>query len=316
MKNDRHNVTKEVLLRKVADCFSVVNLFDDGKYLFAVQHLFKKDSSNPAEYENGVIMDFHFHNGYELEVILSGTIKNTYHNKTEIMGANSFYIMSPDDIHEVSFADDMDTAILLNIGFDEFILSDSVKKALKCRTFPLCGQVSDEMIEYLGVTVEKLSKLNETISDKEIHNEILYKMFEAFIIYLMNVSTTEKDQKVIASSRGRTDMYEVIKYVREHYKEKITISEIAKRCGYSANYFNNKFKEITDKTLVEYISDMRMVEAYKRIVSSNDPIYSISSEVGYSNLTYFYKKFKEKFGCLPEELRKRSIKNTNDSLSK
>lgn len=313
-ENKQQDVKREVLTHSVNDCYSVHNLCNDGKYLFAVQHLFSK-TAQYSDYINDIIMDFHFHSGYELEILISGEVEHIFDNKKEILRPNDFYIMSPDNIHAVKFAEGTDTVVILNIRFNDIILSDSINRFLKCNSFPMFGHVSDDFIAYLGMTFEKLSNAKEAMQEEDSYNKMLHKMFEAFLIYLVSASDIEKSKKITIEESRNLNMYEAIKYVREHYKEKIKVGELAKRYGYSTNYFSVKFKSTTQKSLVEYINDMRLVEAYKRVLSSDESVYSICLDVGYSNLTYFYKKFKEKFNCLPEGLRKHRKGVTSESFS-
>ena len=53
-------------------------------------------------------------------------------------------------------------------------------------------------------------------------------------------------------------MHEVLKYINEHIREKLTLEEVAKRSGYSKWYFCECFKQYAGVTFGEYVRDRRM----------------------------------------------------------
>ena len=103
-------------------------------------------------------------------------------------------------------------------------------------------------------------------------------------------------------------MIDAIVYLRKNYNQDISLKELAERFGYSCNYFGSKFKEITGKSFVDYLNDMRLLNAFNKIATSDMPLEDISGEVGYENFSYFYRKFKQKYGFTPGTLRKNKNK--------
>ena len=99
-------------------------------------------------------------------------------------------------------------------------------------------------------------------------------------------------------------MIDAIIYVRENYNKDISMGDVAKKFGYAYNYFGNRFKEITCKSFVEYLNNLRLLNAYSKVILSDDSLEKICEDVGYGNFSYFYRKFKDKYGCTPGSLRK------------
>ena len=50
----------------------------------------------------------------------------------------------------------------------------------------------------------------------------------------------------------------------------------------------------------------RMAFAHKRLLASNDTVEQMARESGYENFSFFYRKFRETYGCNPSELRRRT----------
>jgi AraC-like DNA-binding protein len=65
--------------------------------------------------------------------------------------------------------------------------------------------------------------------------------------------------------------------------------------------FNKKLKALTDLTPVRFIRSLRLKRAAQKIVKEEDTISQIAYSVGFNNLSYFAKCFKEEFGQTPSQ---------------
>ena len=95
----------------------------------------------------------------------------------------------------------------------------------------------------------------------------------------------------------------VLSYVDEHYKNG-TLSELAEMMGYDVYWLSREIKKRTGKTYKELLLSKRMQQASYLLTKSSLPVTDIIELVGYDNSSYFYRKFKEKYGLSPKEYRK------------
>src|SRR5699024_12522266 len=89
----------------------------------------------------------------------------------------------------------------------------------------------------------------------------------------------------------------------------VSLSEVSERLNYNKNYLSNLIKEKSGSTFTELLNEKKLMKAQLLIQSTEMPINMIASEVGYSNNTYFYKKYKEYFQHLPGEERKKTSRS-------
>lgn len=95
----------------------------------------------------------------------------------------------------------------------------------------------------------------------------------------------------------------ILKYIENHYMEKITIADIAQEVGLSSSHFMKYFKNTMGTSFIEYLNEYRLTMASRLLVSSDSSILAIASEVGFDNLSYFNRSFKKRFGQTPREYR-------------
>jgi AraC-like DNA-binding protein len=101
-----------------------------------------------------------------------------------------------------------------------------------------------------------------------------------------------------------TQIRPILTYIENNYHEKITLQYIADMACMSPYAFCRIFKKATSKTLTEYINNVRLNEAERLILSTNDKITAISMDIGFSNVNYFNRLFKLKYQIPPQEYRK------------
>ncbi|MCD3218097.1 response regulator [Clostridium botulinum C] len=96
-----------------------------------------------------------------------------------------------------------------------------------------------------------------------------------------------------------------IDYIYDHYKEDITLEDIANICSISPCYFSRLFKKELGVNFITYINKMRIDEAKKILINSNETINNISLKMGFDNCGYFIKVFKKIIGVTPKKYRQK-----------
>ena len=94
----------------------------------------------------------------------------------------------------------------------------------------------------------------------------------------------------------------IIKYVNDHFTEKITPKDISLQFGYNETYFCRRFKEVTGLTFTKYVQALRMELAFKLLKAGKDEIRYIAWKCGYGDVSYFSNCFKSHFGFRPSEI--------------
>lgn len=91
-----------------------------------------------------------------------------------------------------------------------------------------------------------------------------------------------------------------------HPEKNFTSKELCEMAGFSESTLRRLFKEQTGKTVYDFIKDIKMTNAARKLLITNEPISSIAYDLGYETPSYFAKCFKEVFGLSPQEYRRTS----------
>ena len=90
-----------------------------------------------------------------------------------------------------------------------------------------------------------------------------------------------------------------------------TLSQVAEQFGFHPVYLTTVLKEKTGKSFVEHIQNQRLSQAVNLLLRTDLTVAEIVDQVGYSNVDFFYRKFRQAYGCTPGEYRKSTLKSVS-----
>ena len=160
-------------------------------------------------------------------------------------------------------------------------------------------------------------QINNGIETAESES-LIYKILRVeFIqdIYQIVENMMERIEKALLCNKNnrQTELINaIIRITKERFKEQdFSINTIADELEMNASYLGRIFKKTTGKTFSEFVLNERMEEASRLLASTDEPIDSIVSLVGFNDTPYFYKLFKRYSGSTPVRYRQENRTTTN-----
>ncbi|MFD2331728.1 response regulator [Cohnella sp. GCM10020058] len=101
----------------------------------------------------------------------------------------------------------------------------------------------------------------------------------------------------------RKAIEEVLHIIHRDYKQDIGLESLAEKVYLSPGYLSHLFKNETGTSIVKYITAYRLKRASELLRRTNMKIIDISSEVGYTNFSYFCTIFRNYYGATPTQYR-------------
>ena len=92
---------------------------------------------------------------------------------------------------------------------------------------------------------------------------------------------------------------DVLDYINAHYKEPITLSQIAGHFFFSDAYLSRSFEKAMGISFKKYLARLRFADAVDMLMSTNAPIDEIAASCGFPNTRAFVEIHKDVYGCLP-----------------
>ena len=201
-----------------------------------------------------------------------------------------------------------DMMVLLKYG------TDNQDKALK----QFFGKLSEEdhSLRDIGDACGRLlAKVDDWAISNKVETDDIMGLFYRRYRYQRDLEKIQKEisgyihlisMSIERKSYGDDYIYEqMIKYIREHYHQKITLQTLADQFYVSAAWCSNILKERMKKGLNTYLAEIRIARAKELLDYTEMSVEQISREIGYPNPKYFFRMFKQMTTFTPIEYRNR-----------
>ncbi|AZA85989.1 AraC family transcriptional regulator [Chryseobacterium shandongense] len=144
--------------------------------------------------------------------------------------------------------------------------------------------------------MHEMSSLNKLLTFLKILDELAttqdYRILNAGKYYLQ--TQVEDNERI----------NHIFNYVKDHFKEQITLEEIADLANMKVPSFCRYFKKITNKTFTQFVNEYRITHSLKLLAEQPLSITEVCFESGFNNFSYFNKTFKEYIKKSPSQYRK------------
>ncbi len=97
-------------------------------------------------------------------------------------------------------------------------------------------------------------------------------------------------------------------YIKDNYREKIYLSDLAEQTNLNEQYFCRLFKKAIGHSPMEYINEYRIKQTRRLLEETNLSVTEICLECGYNNLGNFLREFRKYTGTTPLQYRKNAEK--------
>ncbi len=248
---------------------------------------------------------FHFHPAYELTLILRGEglryvgtqVNHFFEGDLVFLGANLPHCWINREADEVGavviqFEEDflgkefMDIPEMREVR--EFLKKASSGMAITGKTKQTIAEKMKGMVHLSPV--QKITSLLDILGELALTEDVSGIDY-SFFHHHYNLVETARFQKVFS-------------FMIEHFKENISLEQIAQVAGLTPTSFCRYFKELTQQTFMEVLIDYRVQYACQLLEKSDYPIVQVAYESGFGDVSYFNKVFRRYKSCPPLTYRK------------
>ena len=227
----------------------------------------------------GSYIPTHWHRAIEIIYMQEGSLDVTVESESFTIHEGDCILVNGNVLHSTKCTAP-NTAILLQIPLD-----------FMAKYIPDLGQLlflwdyrTDDPVKKT-----KLMMLKTTLEQLQLYHNFSVKVFH------QNINQRQKEM-------DRLDP--VLNYIAEHYKEPISLDEIADIACLQTGYFCRFFKKKMGVTFLEYQNEYRLSFIYKDLITTKDPVHVILERHGFTNYKLFRRMFLEHFGDTPTKIRK------------
>ncbi|MFC5470485.1 AraC family transcriptional regulator [Cohnella suwonensis] len=138
---------------------------------------------------------------------------------------------------------------------------------------------------------------SDSVTSPLLLKAALYKLIA---YYLEHAGESEDGIRPAAISEP---LQAVVAYIHAHYRDNLTIRELAERVHLHPNYFIRVFKRHFGASPIQYVNKKRIEEAKWLLTATNLPLSEIGGSVGIPDISYLSKLFRSMTGFSPSAYR-------------
>lgn len=153
-------------------------------------------------------------------------------------------------------------------------------------------------LRYLEHIIQRYN--NRPYSGKAMNEE--EDMTLLLLHYLQAIAIQDRDAED-ADFRPFTYAEQAMQWIEEHYAEDIRLEHIADTLHLSKFYLSRLFRRETGGSLSDYLIARRIKQACRLLYTTAHSVERISADVGYPNVSYFIRSFKQVMGTTPLQYR-------------
>lgn len=262
---------------------------------------------------NQLVVELHWHEEAEFFYVLEGAALVQIGTNYYPTRAGEAVFIPGGDIHAAyplgetgcSFFAVVFNMNILRSGINDVVQNDYILPLIEgSKSLPLHYSNHQNGEQVIPANLEVIM---QALAQKDLGHELTVKAH----LYLILANIASHNRWVIRHTASlavtnRIDSLKtVLNYIGISYMNRITIKDMASLIFMSEGHFCRFFKAMVRQTPIEYINSFRINKAADIIQHTDRKILDIAMEVGFDNLSYFIKKFRDQMNYTPAEYRQR-----------
>ena len=253
----------------------------------------------------------HWHDDLEIVIVKKGQVHYQIQEKSYILKEGEGIVINSDVPH--SAIPYMDTQVeLLTIIVQPVFLYDNpgsdiavncfqpflYNQALPCVVLKPSGREDNWERKLL----ELLNRAGEYYFSKSPFFELKIKslLTETFYELLLHCSHGA-ERFVPANQENLRRLRILLEYLHANYQKPFSLGELAEKLHFSKEFCSRFFKQMTGRTITEYLTDYRISQSIPLLLDGRYSISQIAEQTGFSNPSRYAKAFRLHMGTSPKD---------------
>ena len=249
----------------------------------------------------------HWHDGVELIRVRSGHLHCHVNDSDFLLGPDEMCFINTDQVHRIYGAkkeESMLEKLIVNpqmLAWNQGMYEKLVVPVVSDGDFAHIQM--DGRSSYAARIIALLDEIRETALKRPEGYELevaadVHLVFRSIYMIHEHLVQQPSDEYDLGLQR------KMVRYIQEHYMDKISLEDIAGSAGISRTKCTSLFKVYTETTPVEYLNSYRLEEAARRLLKEHTPVAEIALACGFSQQSYFGRMFQKEYGMTPLAYRR------------
>lgn len=239
----------------------------------------------------------HWHKNLEIDYIIKGRMWTMQNGVDRDISDGEFVVVNSEDVHQTCGKTPDERVkylvVLFSYNYIKAYFSNFENYTFDVNKNEQAQQRIAQLLKAIVFEVENKGEF----SDLKIScamSQILMLLFTKCRVKKTNVSEHEPTDDLEYAKKA-------IDFIKENFREKITLEDISSYVGLTPTYFSRYFRQSTRKTFKNYLNLVRLEHALLDIQNNNVSETQAALANGFPSVKSFIAVFKSVYGCAPSE---------------
>ncbi len=271
------------------------------------------------EYETRAADDqMHWHEYFEIALCLEGAGRFQFGRRSYPAAPGDVFLIDDAEPH-VGVADPSGPMrLLLTLFRPELIAAPGARSfdveylsPFRCGGRPFANRLpagGAAATEVRPILLELKEIWDRDPGDRHLLDANLRRVLGVLVRHASAHEPARDDAGAPAGAEAPPDRHEVVRpvlsFVEQHFRESLTLERVSEHVHVSASRVRHLFKDATSVGFKEYVTNLRLTEAKRLLLTTDICVQEVAYSVGYTNLNQFYKVFGRYSSMSPADYRR------------
>ena len=249
--------------------------------------------------------DKHWHRSIEIFMVFEGHLKFYLNDLEQKLNPGEFVLVNSNEIHAIDSPEPNKTVVIqipLKTFSDYFTGEQYIR-------FTHEAKKQDVQV------VDLIRAMFAAYGKKETGYDMRVKSGYYMLLYLLVSVYRELDVKdeLLKQNRKLNKLTPITNYMKEHYREELSLEALAEVFGYAPAYISRMFQKYAGINYKDYLQGVRVEYAFAELNRAEHTVSEVAFHHGFPSSRAFSKAFQKKYGMLPSAYLQRKTESSHSS---
>lgn len=249
--------------------------------------------------------DKHWHRSIEIFMVFEGHLKFYLNDLEQELNPGEFVLVNSNEIHAIDSPEPNKTVVIqipLKTFSDYFTGEQYIR-------FTHEAKKQDVQV------VDLIREMFAAYGKKETGYDMRVKSGYYMLLYLLVSVYRELDVKdeLLKQNRKLNKLTPITNYMKEHYREELSLEALAEVFGYTPAYISRMFQKYAGINYKDYLQGVRVEYAFAELNRAEHTVSEVAFHHGFPSSRAFSKAFQKKYGMLPSAYLQRKTESSHSS---
>jgi AraC-like DNA-binding protein len=244
----------------------------------------------------------HGHDKHRIAAVVDGSGVLSTEQEDIAVRRGDILVLAPEVLHRLRPADQGPPPVLVAVEFTPGAVLTPAEQPLVARVFagrPVVRCSPAAAAEALGL----LHRIRAEQRSDKAAGAVAVRAYIMSLLVLLYRRRSRDPGRGYGVEAAEASVREAKAYMEEHYAEPLRVADLAARVHLGVRQFTARFKRAYGETPIRYLTRLRVAAAQHLLCSTRKGVAEIAREVGYENLSHFYRTFVQHAGVPPGRYR-------------